>query len=572
MTKLSRSLLFVVLAGILTPWIAAEEPVPPNPDVAVLAIHLVTTGGDAPLADTRIEFVIPKGRSETEVVSTAVTDDEGWAELKGEVGLDGFLQIYSDGRERPLQTGRYRLTRERIVVDPLEVPPPASALVRLDLSDSLREATEQGVVTKLQVRIGPERDAPPPDGAELRAVGATVEVPLSGEVLVQDLAPGRWSAMVLATIIGKIYVLNPGDDYLFDLYPLDRQQVTVPARVPLVTGRVRWKDEPFVAHLNMRRAPGNESRTPTQAIVTDGNGFFAFPFPDSGKFHFLVAPLGSRDREEMFLTHVHDVQVTHNRPLEIVVPAGRIEGRVVAENGQGLKGARVQAWNLGRGEKGFPDASDETWEDGRFALEGLGGGTWEIVASGPDGTSEPRRIALAPEAEVDGLMLVLSVEKLQGRIIGPDPPAGPLWITSVTGESFTAGADPEGVFRYGSPDLKGHRLNVVMRWREGIHAWPAHAVEGLELQLPDEWGTAVFTGTFTRDDHVSKGFHLVNGEGGFIQPSLYARSSRESPIPLSAGRWTLARFDGPAIPGGTVIPLASFIVPPGGVVRVELPE
>jgi hypothetical protein len=576
--RLLRSLPFIVVPGILTITItitltiAAEEAVPAAPEVAVLAIHLVTAGSDAPLADTRIEFVIPKGRGGTEVVSTAVTDDEGWAELKGEIGLDGFLQIYSDGRKRPLQTGRYRFTRERIVVDPLEVPPSASALVRLDLSDSLRQATEEGVVTKLQVRIGPERGSPPPDDAEVRAAGTTVDIPLSGEVLVEDLAPGRWSAMVMATIGPKLYVLDPGNDHLFDLYPLDRQQITIPARVPLVTGRVTWKGEPFVAHLNMRPASGNESRTPTQAIVTDENGVFAFPFPDVGKFHFMIAPLGSRDREEMFFTHVYDVGVTHNRPVEIVVPAGLIEGRVVAEDGSGVKGIRVQAKDLGPRSRNPWDASDESWEDGRFALEGLEGGTWEIVASGPGKTSEPRRLVLEPKGEIEGLTLVLSLERLQGRIIGTDSPAGPIVMTADTGQILTATADPEGNFRYGDHHLEGRRLNVVMTWRDGIHAWPAHAADGLELQLPSEWGTAVFTGSFTRDDRISKGFHLVNDEGGFIRPSTYARTARENSIVLSAGRWTLARFDGPAVPGGRFMPVDSFIVPAGGVVVVPIPE
>lgn len=109
----------------------------------------------------------------------------------------------------------------------------------------------------------------------------------------------------------------------------------------------------------------------------------------------------------------HEASVATAESLgEQHMPTGGVRGRVVyASSGNPVEGAAI---SIVRGAGPAPDIAPLTDSDGRFALDGLPPGTWELLAVTPEGAEATAEIQVYDSAVAD---VRISVERTSGQAI-----------------------------------------------------------------------------------------------------------------------------------------------------------
>lgn len=325
---------------------------------------------------------------DTAAIATGVTDAAGWVRLSGLPGEKFVLALRDSARRHPQISEPYRIDPGgEAVLDDLSLDPPSTLLVTVALPDDLRDA-----VTVRRVELLPAGHNHWP-----------ARVPLTGNLtstgaVVEDVPAGTWKVRALgrlqngfSTELGSAIVdLAAGADGFVTIAVTDR----------VYRGRVTRDGAAVTGTLNVKSVErGGGGRHGVATLAHDGT--FEVLLDRRGDYTATVQEAsGTMSKLGRYVTF-DDPELE----VEIELPAGRIEGRVVDGAGVPVSGAGVSATQQLPGD---PPAlfGTRSGEDGRFVLDSISAGTWELVARTSDGKSEPAVVTF-DSAAVDGITLLL---------------------------------------------------------------------------------------------------------------------------------------------------------------------
>jgi len=178
-----------------------------------------------------------------------------------------------------------------------------------------------------------------------------------------------------------------------------------------------------------------------------------------GLFTLLGLPKGSVDLKfsaEGYESKLLEDVPTTSKPLAVTLGSGgAILGRVVREDrpSVGIAGVRVVAWRVSSGEAAALSGSAETTTDGegRFALEGLSPGSYELRATEAIVPSSRKvTVEVGPGQVIPSVQIPLrSRQGIRGRVVasdGGEPIAGAKVVAQSGPARRTAQSDANGYF------------------------------------------------------------------------------------------------------------------------------
>lgn len=508
-------------------------------------------------------------------LASGITQDGGWVKLTGiAVGRDLVLMLRDKKRRTPVFTDVYRPQHTPLLLDSLELPSPASLTVHLQVPKDL---TEHGV-SALAV------DAAAVEGSQwpkLQTLHARIS---QGTATFDDIPPGKWRIRALGRLEGS--TLSPLGAITAEVTPGSHLTVDLPVDSNLYHGVVTLRGEPVRGDLTLRHERGATA----QARLTD-DGRFAMILAQTGVYQ---AQLSQRpgDGDLPYVT-IPRIDITSNEhDVVIAIPEGRISGRVVDANGNGVANASVRATGtqIGESVQGVEGETHST-ADGTFVLDGLSDGTWAVEARQEKRRTTPIELALSVGQQFDGVKLILSeAAKLTGQVTttAGAPADGVLVILDRLGDAGFAGplfarTGADGQFSIDiSESLLGQLLDLKLRASDSsVASERLRATDPLLVQLPPTGSVRLSTG---KDSITALMTVFVADDGSnlnvaFCHPKVAeSGDGRTLTIPhLAAGHWRYVEARTPADVGrimrgeAAVLPaLASFSVQPGVTAEVNV--
>jgi hypothetical protein len=382
---------------------------------------------DAAVTLARLEPVQPEPGRTAPLRYSAKTNARGFFQLTG------------------IEPGEYRLSSRAIGYAPVVVPAltvrPATALT---WPRSLTHAPP----VELRVSIDPPTAR---DGAAWR-VRLTERIALIPGELPRTVgldagADGLWIASGLRS---DRYELTVHDAHgaLIESREVDLSNGAAALALTIrsldVTGVVKLGDEPF-AGVDVRFL--NDTGK-TVLVTTDEDGEFGAAFPSPGRWRPTVYPKG-RNRGAQVRAEPVEIAADGPRTLEIVLPGGRLRGRVV-KDGQPVKAAV----HVARG--GTLAAQELTQKDGSFDFAGLRPGTYSLTAEGDSGTTpRPVEVVVRDGATTEIDVAVEGYSAIRATVLAPNgqPASGAIARISTDGGIYWSDVvlNVRGEFEYFIP-------------------------------------------------------------------------------------------------------------------------
>ena len=316
----------------------------------------------------------------------------------------------------------------------------------------------------------------------------------------------------------------------------------------------------------------SEAQQELYEALTDVSGKFRIEGVKDGKYGVTFF----REGFSAFRSGVTPVDVKAGDPLELelkMTPLGRVTGRVLDGKGHPVSGAKLALWS------GIAGAQSRVAdENGEFAMENVGGGTYTLAAEAPDEWDPPEpvegkkqawaltyypgivhqdsaaRIVVPPGGDVTGLEIKLVAVPLwhvSGVVLGTD--GKPVQAAEVRlSRGLGASTDDDGEFELDAADGTYRATVQVTDEETTLHAEGEVLVSGkdvsdLELRLTTPFkihGTLTYDPPRPPDSKTSAAIFLT----GETAPGMRSMSS----VKVEGDAFTL-----PAIYPGTYTLLAS---------------
>ena len=372
---------------------------------------------------------------------------------------------------------------------------------------------------------------------------------------------GLWTSPPLRAGTYTVQVLDrEGSSVLWQEIVVEPGRESHALEIPLVyvEGRVLLDDEPLAATVWFGGASGTES----VEVASDEAGELFAVLPREGSWTVDVRaespPVASRGIE----VEVEPIAGLDVAEVTIRVPDTSLVGEVVDEAGRPWETPaqiRLQPVDDAR-----PGTSTLSGAAGRFAVRGVGPGTYLVEAETADARSEPVTVRLQEDQEPSVRLVLRSEREVAGRVLydgAPVPGAqvvgypvtGPGRAASMALESARTGAD--GRFRLAAPAAAGAVRLVVEAPGHPLLVARVQPGEEAELSLGTARGTLHFTHIADltgRTGSGTVGLVLVDGE------------------PLDLARllsWASLQGRSPTDPGTLTVPA----MPPGPYALCRLP-
>jgi hypothetical protein len=566
--------------AIGTPLWAAEAPA----RGASLLIRLLSDDR-VPLAKAEVEVVPADSRPRpgsppqpATVLGRGTTDEKGWVTIEKLPPSAVALQIRPDGRKQPYISEPIELRDgERVVVDDVVVSSPSELVIHLDLTDSIREHLAAERIKTIKVIASSPR---------AKTLSVDTKEPM---VTFEEALPGKWTVRPLLVMGGSTYVVDPPQGIEVEVPAGTRIDLTVPVRGLVFAGRVTVAGEPVRGHGQMNLRPSEPNSGDWGfAVPFDNEGRFAFPLPRAGKRDLIVA---SRKISTM-VPGFHFREADARGEMEIELPEGVIAGRVVDIDGNAVPSVRVSASLEHEGKDRPVTAGTVSDDKGEFEIQGLVGGRWTVAASNPKASSEPLQVSLLSDSRTEGVLLRLTRQKLQMRVVtnGGDPVRAALVTVSVLppDQSQTRSAraltDRDGLAGIDLSIRNGAPLMILVEpgafqpgTRTSVLTFRQPAAEEVTITAAPPDATIRFARVELQDPRV-----LVREDGSFLalgewQGRLrYARTEQPAEIGVRSGTWQIVIADTPLerqqlyLGLGFSLPAARrFQVPPGATVHID---
>jgi hypothetical protein len=482
---------------------------------------------------------LPGGAAET----AAVTDAYGWARLYGlPTGEELVPLLLAPDRRIPVPAEPVVLSPgEELVLEALELPPPAALTVEVELSAALEDRSAEAY----QVHLGPmDRDGTRP--AVVRPVDA------DGRARFEEVLPGSYRLMGIVRLAsGRSF---PAGSKEVEVGPAMDATVGLELDDSLYGGRVTYQGEPVAGAMALTPAdhkPGRRGIT----VRLDEDGRYQALLEGPGHYKAEVTDLQAR---RFVSATVPEVEFGNpDLPVDIELPGASVRGQVLDEEGQPVAEARVELF--GRRTAGSGEGVQHLrrfWrsdEAGRFAIEALGPGSWTIVASAGEQKSAPQTLDVPRDARVGGLRLVLEEGGgVSGQVVDGlgRPAAGArLWISvqpETAGEVLPpigAVTDAEGRFQVQGV-YEGRPANLQVSGPDGLSAaFRVELADGLRLDLPAAGGPLELS--LPCDGPLAgtvRDLALVSERGAFLSLVRHASPARDADGQVCQVVWTVPRL------------------------------
>jgi hypothetical protein len=504
-------------------------------------------------------------------IATATTDAAGWVRMTGLPEEPVVFLLKARERAFAQVSEPYELAAgEETLIDDLRLEVPSNVLVTVSIPDTIDDALELDRV-ELYASGHSHWPAGVPLRGELSPSGATVE----------DVPPGTWRVHAAGRLKNG-FVIHAAQTTI-EVYSGVDLNVTLNITDRLYHGRVTRGGVPVPGVLNLKpeeRAAGRRAAVAQVAadgtfqVLLERDGLYSARFQESNGGGVML-----------------DRWITFENPekeIAIDLPEGRITGRVVDSTGAPVPDVVVTGTRQIASPTGIIFARNTA--DGRFMLESVGSGTWELVAESDAGRSEPIVVAF-DEGQLDSVTLLLEPTStiavkatdvtggpVAGAFIaaefpGPRGPSHDLRTTDTTGQATfrvrrSEQATPINIAIV-TPDM---RLSCALRRLD----------TGQTIVMPSSTGEVRLVGREWRSREGVRNW-LVSSAGCAV-PFIGTRDEREPDggsakvFPrLAAGTWSFVETHDQAqhvaIMTGRaaqLLPVKTFTVQPGRTTRVDL--
>ena len=484
-----------------------------------------------------------------EPAATGSSDEAGWLRLDGLEPGAYRLSVY------PVEGGPPTLSElldiqegEKLLIDPLQVPEPASVVVSLSspllqldgyriwvaLAGSSACDWKSRIYKEVDFDdLGTARLGPLPSGTWLLQVSAENEA-------------GEPTTLLHATV---------------ELEPGTTKMLEVEAEAAVYNGTVSSLGQPVQAELTVRDpASGFE----LASTLSDESGHFSALIPEAGVFDVTVRGTDAASSGQVAGVGFEDPKEL----VEIELPNAEIRGLVLDAAGTAVTGASITAQS-GRGLETIPlTTAATTSSDGSFALPRLSEGSWQLQAARGEARSEIMEIELSEGEIVPGVVLRLAAGlQIQGRLlVAGQPVSGAslftscLWLppTARCGGFVTTDESGRFVAPFG-PGSQKVPVNVILRDRglpwTPFKVWAdPHAPEReITLNAPANGGSLEILLRASSAIDIQRavsGMVLFHEDGGFIpvgfgMPQPPGPDSTRAAVVfggLAPGNWQLHRL------------------------------
>ena len=463
----------------------------------------------------------------------AVVESAGETPFEGSTSADGWVRLYglragtwrlaltSEGRRYPYVSDPIALRGpEEVVVDPMELPPPASLTVQVEVGSSFDETAAEPVSIHA-------RGADPSKPQFRMQLGEKLDG--NGAARLRQIPPGRWTILGLVRLeSGRLF---PAGEETVEVPPGQDVHMTLVLDEPLFHGVVTSRGEPIAGALVLTPLPIDGRRKMTVRLHDDGT--FTVPLERAGSYRAEV----TSDDGKILRAVVPEVDFDDpDRDVEIALSTARIAGLVLDPDGRPASKARVDAASVpqssGASSQDTPPRDlrrhVRTDEDGTFAFEGLSPGRWTLRATREELVSDRREIELGRNEERTGILLELGsptrVELLvtsQGGLPQPGvevfvmmPSSSPRSPTEVQREV----TDGHGVLVLERPGRPEVPVNLMLKGpsglataervvlRDGVSVDLGSATSELRIRVPHQEGLP------------GPGLFLVAETGAYLSP------------------------------------------------------
>jgi len=476
-------------------------------------------------------------------ITRGVTDAKGWLALNGIPDARVVLLLRQAGVDTPQLSDVVRVAGDsrRTVDITLEEPGRLSVAVERPRDLPMLDVSSFELL-------------PLPDNRWPHALAFRARPAADGSASFHSVPPGRWRVSALGTV-GQSTLATLGSAEIA-VAPGAFINHTIPIEAIAVRGRVKRNGAPIQGAITLRPVDA-AARAPITTTL-DAEGTFTLLAPSTGDYRAIIEEPGKQTSAARSIVHL-----TKNAgDLDIVLPSGRIEGRVVGPEGDGVAGAHVGAVSRASDAAAYDVAEANTVSrgDGAFTLDGVRDGEWSLTASTdrlaseavavPLGDGEVRggaTLQLRPKTAISGTLLAADGTPLSGAAVSAvlPPPfseiaAGLVVRTEANGE-FVLSPPP------GAPEM----ANVIVRTRDRIAmATRTRLSDGMKITIPASLGALRLTNASGKWSRETLDFHaLVAPDGAYLNPlaagAIAPDGKREvlatARIPAQQYRYVIAR-------------------------------
>lgn len=444
--------------------------------------------------------------SDRAAVAAAVTDSAGRATIAGLPEEQVVFLLQMAGRTWPQISEPYglRAGKETVIGD-LLLDAPANLFV------TVKAPRELAALELRDVELVPAGDNSWPRNVPIRGV-----LTQTGAI-VPDVPPGTWTVQATGRLKNG-FAVNAAKTTVQISTGVDAY-VTLAINDAVYRGRVTRDGSPIEGVIDLKPADRRGGRRNAVATIAP-DGTFQVLLEGNGQYSARVQEKSGGGITLSRYVTFEDA----DDEARIELPTGRVRGRVVDSAGSPLAGVAVSGAQQLSEPTGIVGA--RTGGDGRFVLESVAPGTWDLVAETDRGRSEPATVSVG-ESVVEGVVLVLEpTRKVTVRVVD------------------TTGVPVRDVF-----------VGVDLLKRGSFQPTPqvrlTNAEGTAEFRLsPSQQETPTNVVVSTMDLRISCALRLLDGEQTISIPPSFGELrlvGGEMPVSRGAQRW-LVSASGCAVP------------------------
>jgi len=510
-------------------------------------------------------------------LARGVTDAKGWLALNGLPDGRVALVLRRAGVDYPQLSDVLRVSGDsRRTVD-VTLEEPGRVAVSVERPRDLQTVT----ATSIEL-------LPLPDNRWPHALAFRAHPGADGAAAFTSVPPGRWRVTALGTI-GESTLTTLGSAEVA-VTPGAFISQTISVQAIIVRGRVTRNGTPVQGVVTLK--PVDAAARAPLTTKLDAEGTFMLAAPTTGDYRAIVAEPGKQTTTARSLVYIARDAVD----LDIVLPSGRIEGRVLGREGQGVGGVHVGAVARATDAATYDvaEANAVSRGDGSFTIDGVRDGEWSLTASTDRLASEPVVVPLAegetragatlhlrPKTSLSGTLLASDGTPLAGAMVSANLP--PPFSDIATG--LVVRTEANGEFVLSPPPGVPEIANVVVRTGDRVAmAARMRLSDGMTITVPSSLGTLRLTNAAGKWSRDALAFHaLVAPDGAYLNPlaggTIAPDGGREilatARIPAQQYRYVVARTPRERelleSGGGALLPaLRTLTVQANGVTEADL--
>lgn len=493
-----------------------------------------------------VKVLIQSGLQSTVAVAEQIAGEDGRLVIRN---LPASEELTFQARDAATQLAGATTVKidpgEHLVIDPLEIPEPASLTIAPTFDSVFK--SENPKATIFGIAVERKNDKPPADRRTVNFNQKTTEAIFS------DIPPGRWQILAIVDIGGAA---QPIDVDTIELKSGERQHLEPTIKPLMFHGEVIARGQSIAASLAIADSAGTSAIR--RRVQTGSDGKFKIVLPRGGLYQVEVRRMIA-DAPALDLGPV--LFDPSSPSVRIQLPDGSLSVQVTSGD-QPVPGVVVTATTRvdNPDSSGVSRITRRAKSDmaGHVVFDDLREGAWAVEArDDPSGRRAEKSAAISRSARAEITLELNEGSVLKGRIIdGRGVPAAAATVECVflgSGDflrAVRADADIEGRFSVQLPKPAPSVLQCGVTNGDGaIGAFLARPAEKVEFSLPPL--TAALTIADWGEKVIPDRFWLVANDGRLFNLSWAARKIGRLGSPLTIprmppGEWSVVRVDSAA--------------------------